>query len=261
MPITPIDVFENTIERALHLVRLYDLLHNKGKRGARKGWKKDVSKLLGWREHEKLKRIDSPNAILLIKDGTEWNFSHFESEYLDEILRSALVTAVSAVDRYLHDIVVMKSLDLLKQSDCPKRLSAMQIALCDVERIIQKSLASRKNDQKKTRPRTILKDTIREILHKESFQGFESIGTALSMAGIDKGWTKLKKILDMEVPEIKKRINGIVNRRNRIVHEGDIARGPKPREIKLNEIKSPSIQKDIEWLKSFVLAVQKILES
>ncbi len=261
MPITPIDVFENTIKRALHLVRLYDLLHNKRKREAWKSWKKDVGKFLGWREHEKMKRIDSPNAILLIKDGAEWNFSHFESEYLDEILRSALVTAVSAVDRYLHDIVVNNSLKLLKKSDCPKKLSAMQIPLCDVERIIQKSLASRKVSSNNTRPRTILKDTIREILHKKPFQGVDAIEAALSMAGIEKCWTKLKLEMNMKMVDIKKRINVITNKRNRIVHEGDIIRGARLRKIKLNEIKSPSTQKDIEWLKSFVLAVQKILES
>lgn len=253
-----IEAFDNAIDRANHLVDLYELLHNRRQRCIRSDWADRARALFNWNAGDDIQRIDSSNAVLLIRNGDGWELEHFEHCWLGELLRSAIVAAVSSVDRYFHDMVTTKLLSQLA-GDTPKTLAAIQISIKDADRVLQKALESRKGTKKATRPRTILKDAFRRVLNKKTFQGTVQIEEACAMLGLPKCWKKVQKEMGSSADDLRKTLTRIVRRRNRIVHEGDIKQASRPRAVTLNDIDLNGTRSDIDWLTSLVKAFNKLL--
>lgn len=72
-----------------------------------------------WPESEQICRVDGldSNSILIFRESVGIDNEHFSHDYVSELLRAALVAAVSALDRYLHDLVVDYSWKLLSQAE------------------------------------------------------------------------------------------------------------------------------------------------
>ncbi len=254
-----IAVFEDTISRAVHLVDLYDLLHNRRTRAIRSSWAAKAKELLGWNASDNICRVDGEGAVLLIRDGDSWDMGHFDHAWLGELLRSALVSAVSAMDRYLHDVVADMFIRLLKKNT-PKELARFSIPLETVECVLRKALETRKGGAA-TRPRTILKDKFRAELNQKTFQGAAQVEVALRMAGVSGSWGEIGKKMGARAEQVRKQLNGIVARRNKIAHEGDIKHGSRPREIKLNDIVSSDVRAEIAWLEKLVRTVDSLVST
>ena len=258
MALKPMAAFDHTVVRARHLVDLYDLLHNRRQRRVGGSRELKIKKLLGWKASDNICQIDGKGAVLLIRDGSKWDLKHFEHEWLGELLRSAIVSAVSALDRYLHDLIASKLLSLLK-GKTPGSLARFQIKLADVESMLAKALESRGKDAPATRPRTILKDCFRNSLNQRTFQGAVQIESGMGMLGINECWGKIAQRMGCTANRIRAQLTRIVNRRNKIVHEGDIKQGSRPREIELNTITIKGVREDIDWLEKLVKAIDGLI--
>jgi hypothetical protein len=96
--------FDLAIERSEHFLTLYDLISNTRRRKMRSDWGKKFKKFMGWNEADKIYRIDSKYGFIIVKNPpvnlTEERFKH---DYASELLRSAIVSSVSALDKYFHD--------------------------------------------------------------------------------------------------------------------------------------------------------------
>lgn len=258
----PVQVFEDAIVRSEYLVDLYDLLLNQRERAIRKDWADSFKRLMRWQRADELVRVDGNGCILVLRNKPDWEMKDFTHPHLAELLRAALTCAVSASDRYFHDLISSHVLTLLAKpyDQIPNSLARFEMTLIDAEISLKKALETEKGKRKATRPRTILKERFCDALHRETFQTFQQIGRAFGMLGLKDTWRKVAKTMNCTVEDIKAGLTKIVRRRNQIVHEGDMMREARPRAVKLNDIRSGDVKRYIKWLASLVKAVSEVVD-
>jgi hypothetical protein len=182
---------------------------------------------------------------------------------VSDILRASLVLAVSALDYYIHEVVTLGMLEIhCGQRSKPSSpanttqsaFSRFQISLnaARQERImvidieswleteIQQSYDSTFTEQSHTISSLIpaissciinklnnnvswLENEIRETLGYKSFQQPDKIADAIRLISDKKLWDEIAIKLGRPAKDIKQELSLIVERRNKIAHEADIA--------------------------------------
>lgn len=256
----PIDAFQHAIARALYLVDLYELLCNTRERNIRRDWAEAFADLMHWNKGDSLVRVDGSNCLIVFRNHPTFTMEHFAHDRLCEMLRSALAFGVSAMDRYFHDVICDRLLDVLKRpkAQIPKGLAGFSICIADAEDSLAHALKSRRGGTA-TRPRTILKSRFADALHKRTFQSSVEVEQAFNMLGIRKAWGKLAQRMSGDANSVRAELDRIVYRRNQIVHEGDVARSPRPRDVKLHEITPDQTRVNLEWLKTLVEVADRLV--
>jgi hypothetical protein len=180
---------------------------------------------------------------------------------LSDILRAALVLAVSALDYYVHEVVTLGMLEIHRgqrsEPNPPRnssqsafsrfqvslggarqeRLIAMDIASW-LEHEIQQSQGSSFLQQShpvsallpvisnsvlnRLNNASWLEDEVRERLSYQSFQQPEKIADAIRLISDKKLWEEVAQTLGRSAKEVKQQLSAIVDRRNKIAHEADI---------------------------------------
>lgn len=251
--------FDLAIARAEHFVFLYDITKNKRKRKVRSDWSQKFIRLMSWRLSDPIMRIDGDKSMLILRSPAEdLSYEKFEHDYASELLRSALVASVSALDRYMHDIVVNRALKLLNRSkkDVPRKLKNLDLPV-SVTFDAMKKLRSDHN----SRPGIQVKKAIQDRLHKQTFQSSNEIDDCAALIGKRKIWseigTKMPNSLSGE--SVQKNLNDIVRRRNQIVHEADLERKISANKDTLRAIKRKDASDAIEFISDFVNAADEVL--
>lgn len=134
---------------------------------------------------------------------------------LDEVLRAEIVFAVSALDCYVHDVVrigMTKALPL--GSGEPNAYMKFGVSMQCVKRLLR---ASSEGDRT-----SLLDQEIRRLHGFKTFQNATNISQALALIGIRKIWENVGSRLGMPATDVTTELNLIVDRRNKIAHEGDI---------------------------------------
>jgi hypothetical protein len=180
---------------------------------------------------------------------------------LSDILRAALVLAVSALDYYIHEVVTLGMLEIHRgQRSEPnpspnssqsafsrfqvslggarqERLIAMDIAAW-LENEIQQSQGFDFLEQSypvsallpvisisvlnRLNNASWLEDEIRERLGYQSFQQPGKIADAIRLISDKKLWDEVAVKLGTSAKDVKQQLSAIVDRRNKIAHEADI---------------------------------------
>jgi len=180
---------------------------------------------------------------------------------LSDILRAALVLAVSALDYYIHEVVTLGMLEIHRgqrsePNPPPNRsqsaFSRFQVSLGGArqERLIAMDIASwLENEIQQSQgfsflqqSHTIsallpvisssvlnrlnnaswLEDEVRESLGYQSFQQPDKIADALRLISDKKLWDEVATKLGRTAKDVKQELSAIVDRRNKIAHEADI---------------------------------------
>ena len=260
MPITPLDTFDHAISRADHFLTLYDILHNSRQRGIRADWRRKFNNFMNWPVTEEIERIDGKDrqSILILRAGLGVTREKFGHDYCSELLRSAIASSVSALDRYLHDALVQRCITLLRrrEEDIPKKLKELRLPVLTTKKALEKL---RTNPG--SRPGAILKKEIQDMLHREhTFQNPHGIETCASMLGISSLWTSVAR----EMPgrrsgqAVKDELIGITRRRNQIVHESDLILQTSASRIKTRAIARREAIEAIEFVRAFVSAFEVV---
>ena len=257
------DVFETAIERASHLVQLYDLLHDSRQRAVRADWADSFNRLMHWPVGEQIVRIDGTDrdSLLVLRESVGIDREHFTHDYVSELLRASVVASISALDRYMHDIVLHHSWALLQRADAdiPKELKKIAIPITTAKSIINKL-----KDDPKSRPGHIAKKAIQERLHRDyTFQKPGDILKASKMLGISNFWQSVADEMDGTPPknDVIKQLREIAKRRNQIVHEADVVLKTKAKDITLRDISRTEAEEWTEWIYEFVWAVDTVIEN
>jgi hypothetical protein len=180
---------------------------------------------------------------------------------LSDILRAALVLAVSALDYYVHEVVTLGMLEIHRgqrsEPNSPpnssqsafsrfqvslggarqERLIAMDISAW-LESEIQQSQGSLFLQQSYTVSALLpvistsvlnrlnnvswLEDEIRERLGYQSFQQPDKIADAIRLISDKKLWDEVAVKLGISAKDVKQQLSAIVDRRNKIAHEADV---------------------------------------
>nr|WP_237396002.1 HEPN domain-containing protein [Okeania sp. KiyG1] len=132
---------------------------------------------------------------------------------LSDILRAALVLAVSALDYYIHEVVTLGMLEIhqgLRPE--PPAFSRFQISLG----IAREGLKNPPDFA------SYLEDEIRQRHSYKSFQQPDSIADAIRLISDKKLWQEVGNIMGRPDKDIKQELKIIIDRRNKIAHEADI---------------------------------------
>lgn len=140
-------------------------------------------------------------------------------EVRDDLLRSALVMVTSAMDSYMHWLVYGEITRVAKKGKLPGDLARLGIPFEDFASLADATIVGRRK-KIETRPWNQIRNAAQKQLLAKTFQGYDQVKVAMSMAGIIKGWSKTADVLQISCDEIRDRLNHIVLRRNHIVHEG-----------------------------------------
>lgn len=257
---TPRKVFNNGLERANYCLDLYDVVKNSRKRGTRKDWARKFKRFMRWPQGERIERIDGSRAVLILRQGAKLEPKHFDTESLEELLRAALVGIVASLDRYGHDVVVSQVLVQLRRSEkkASGELRRLSIPIFAVKAAVLHARIRRgKGGKRRTRPMVHVRHAVQDLLHLETFQRADDIARALSMVGIQNIWQKCERQMRLRAAEIARRLNQIVDRRNRIVHEGDVVRRRKGGSIALHKISRAEVHRDVQWIGTLVSAIDR----
>ena len=132
-----------------------------------------------------------------------------------DLLRSAIVLAVSAVDKYMHDLLV----DNLVQVFLGKRESSRGISSLRVPVNMTLEIHPGSNVYERE---VVYRCKVSEVLSRITCQRADDIGDGLKLICDDPFWsTFYGKGTGAE--NMKRELNLIVTRRNKIVHESDVA--------------------------------------
>ena len=144
------------------------------------------------------------------------NDLHFQSSFLDDLLRSEIVYMVSALDKFIHDIVkigILESYNGIRPKTAA--LNNFSINLAQMDLITNPGPTSSTNQ--------ILESIIVENHKHLSFQDPDKITGALSLIWLEQHkWQKIASLLAKNESDVKIELKNIVIRRNQIVHEADI---------------------------------------
>ena len=130
-----------------------------------------------------------------------------------DMLRAALVLAVSALDYYIHEVVRIGMLEIHRgQRLEPPAFSGFQISLGNARAGIN---AGQNID-------SWLEDEIRQRHSYKSFQQPNAIADAVRLICDKKLWEEVSINMGSPAKDIKQQLSRIVDRRNKIAHEADI---------------------------------------
>jgi hypothetical protein len=259
--VKPIDAFGPAIARAKHTLRLYDLLHDTRSRKVRSPWASKFKTLMHWPQGEAIVRVDGENqlSMLILRQKVGIARTAFTHEYLSELLRSAVVAAVSALDRYMHDIVVHHCIDMLskKEDDIPKEWRKVHIPILSA-----KAAIDRQRKSTTARGGFPLKQAIQEQLHREfTFQQPDDVVSAMKMVGVEDFWKRVAERMDgnPKPKEVIDKLRTIAKRRNHIVHEADLERKIKARKYSLKAIARKDADDWVNWIEMLVVHADQVI--
>ncbi len=132
---------------------------------------------------------------------------------LSDMLRAALVLAVSALDYYVHEVVRLGMLEIHQGlRPQPPGFSRFQISLG----------TAREGLKNPPDFASYLEDEIRQRHSYKSFQQPDSIADAIKLISDKKLWLEVASIMGRKDKDIKNELKVIIDRRNKIAHEADI---------------------------------------
>lgn len=134
---------------------------------------------------------------------------------LDELLRAEIVLVVSALDCYVHDVVRIRMAALLsKPADHSDAFRKFGVSMDFVTNALAASTLAERA--------ALFEQEIRRLHGFRTFQRADSIAEALGLIGIQQLWIKIGTEMGAPPGDIRTRLNLVIDRRNRIAHEGDI---------------------------------------
>jgi hypothetical protein len=248
--------------RAEHLLSLYDVLRNTRSRAIRRDWAESFLDLMHWPRGEAIVRVDGKDrqSLLILRPSLGLDHTRFRHDDLSELLRSAVVTAVSALDRYVHDLVLHHSWALLRKPEAaiPSELKRLSLPVLATKRALE-----RLRSDPTARPGHLVKTALQEQLHRDTFQRPDDLMRAARMLGVEDFWARAAYAMPQRPRKehVIAKLQTIVARRNQIVHEADITRKTKAKKITLRNITRSTAEDWCAWLRQFVAAFDQVVEA
>ena len=236
------DLFDEAIKSADQLVKLHDALSTKNQRAIRSDWSERfcAAKLTKWPQKAGLWRSQGGNLIVVGTEAAGLSHADFTSDALSVFLRAALVLAMAAVDKVLHEAVSKRFVDLVKEG---KLDDVLKIELSAAYRIAMESRVRKgKGGKIRSRPGPRFKSAVLDKLYRESFLSADKVEKIAALCGRTSLFAKYGASLTPIVPgeSMKKQWKHLYSRRNSIAHECDIVRQRKAKRVRY--LAAPTIE-------------------
>jgi hypothetical protein len=126
-----------------------------------------------------------------------------------DLYRAALVQGVAALDRYIHGVVLDRSVDILFGRLPATNAAKVALPLSAVAAVV--------NEPDPAQREVAARSLLAESLGRQTFQRPDDIAAALATVGIQALW----KSLFLDPAQVKISLGVVVDRRNKIVHQCD----------------------------------------
>jgi hypothetical protein len=175
-----------------------------------------------------------------------------------DMRRLGVVMAVSALDTYMHRLVIERA---FWHEDLPSELAKLDVRFDSLLRQADDTTVAARMEPHGARPRVGVKRQLRDRLLRDSFQSFDAVGKALSMTGKTGLWKEIGAEFDpaMTPVEIKRKLNSVVARRNQIVHEGDYERLERPRGARRNPMPPADARAHLKFMEELIGAIHIVV--
>ena len=254
----PIQAYEHARDRALLLVRLSEGLTNRRSRGIRSDWKASFCHLMHWPKGSAIQRIDGKDAIIILRDGCSLGREDFEPEMLQELLRSALVLGVSALDRYMHERIVKKIVGALTKGKLCKEQVEFSIPATVAIQVANRVVRARRHGDA-VRPTNEIRIEIQRLLHKRTFQSWRELEEGFKLIGITGISGKLQSAYrTATIKPIQDQLNRIAASRNLIVHEAALIRHKRGGKPRMHPISLGEVRKAINFLDDLISKLEAV---
>ncbi len=246
---TTLQTFKVAQGRAEYLYKLAEGLVNTRKRGMRQDWARSFKKMMGWKTDAVIDRVDGRDAVVVLRHDSHLSANDFDSKAVSDLYRAALVMAVSAMDAYFHAKVLRYVVEQSKKQEPSESLMNHKITVSD---FVRGNTMKRRN--------SALRSAIARQLSFQSFQQPKDIKQACNLIGVIDIWNKLADKLSADKDDIQKTIKGIVDRRNKIAHEGDVSQSVKARNAH-REIQPKMVKDALVLITNVVEAADDIINA
>lgn len=256
----PIQAFNDTHSRAVRLLRYHDGLINTRQRSIRSDWRSNFCRLMHWPQSSEIERVDSNDAVIVLRDQASLTPDDFSSEALDDLLRAAITFGVSAVDRYVHERIVKVFVTAFRATELTKNQREFQVPATLAIDIVNRVHSARRAGQD-VRPANEIRKVVQRVLHKRPFQSWREIEYGFSLIGckdIGKSLRTTHNLSTADLEAIQDQHNKIVARRNQIVHEGDLPRHQRGGQVYVQEIRRRWVQESLDFLDEFARKLEAV---
>lgn len=215
---------------------------------------------------------------------------------LSDMLRSALVLGVSALDYYVHEVVTLGMLEIQRgqrlepapgRNSSQSSFSRFQVSLggarqdrltaLDIAAWLENDIAQTQGPgflqqyytvsallpaiatsiQNQLNNTTWLEDEIRERLGYQSFQKPDNIADAIRLISDKTLWQEVATQMGKKKEDIKQQLTAIVDRRNQIAHEADI--DPTYGIGSRRNIDAVSVAEAVDFIEEIIETIHQIL--
>jgi len=157
--------------------------------------------------------LESARQLGVIYEAFEQDLT--EAVPLDELLRAQIVLVVSALDCYVHDIARIRMSSILSSmTSYPNAFLSLGVSMDFVIKLLQVSSAAD--------TRMLFEQEVRRLHGFKTFQKARAISEVMSLIGVQSLWDKVASELGRSSSDVRTELDLIVDRRNRIAHEGDV---------------------------------------
>lgn len=171
---------------------------------------------------------------------------------LEELLRAEVVLAVSALDCYVHDIVRICMTDVFSLGAGESNaFLGFNVSLDFVKKALRSSTPTDRE--------VLFEQEIRRLHGYRTFQRPPAISEALSFIGMKKVWVKIANNVGRAAEDIQEELKLIIERRDRIAHEGDI--DPSAGFALKYPIDLTTVQTSVAFIETIVNAIQAVVIS
>jgi hypothetical protein len=175
-----------------------------------------------------------------------------------DLRRLSVVMAVAALDTYMHRLIVHRA---FWHDELPPALARLDVPFASLLDQADAAGEAARSQPYPSRPRVGVKRDLRDRLLLETFQRYEDVSEALSMAGRRRQWDAIGRAMNPPLTrqEIRARLNEIVTRRNQIVHEGDYRRLDRPQGPGRNSMTLSTATSDVDFLADLINAIHAVV--
>ncbi len=224
----------------------------------RNDWKSSFCRFMRWSQSSRIDRVDSKDALVVLRNGANLAAADFSSASLDDLLRSALTLGVSALDRYVHERVVKRVITSLRKADLRPSQETLSIPATLALRMTE-AIRKASKDRKHVRPANQLRIALQESLHRRTFQSWREIEEAFELIGV-RGLTGMLQTAYAtgHIGPIKEQLNAIVQRRHLIVHEGDLVRHQRGGQTRVHKISRGYVADSLGFVDRLIAHLEKV---
>lgn len=254
----PIEAYEHVAERARRLLRLHDGLVNTRAYRVRSDWAAKFCQLMHWPQSSSIERIDSKEAVIILRDGSSLERDDFTADSAADLLRASLTFGASALDRYVHERVVKGIVFALKEPNLNQSQSQLSLPAFEAVRICERARKARASGDP-VRLANDVRIVVQEHLHKRPFQSWSEIVKAFELIGVTSLAGKLQSAYGLgDIGPIQKQLGEIAKRRNWIVHEGDLVRHQRGGSCRCHSLTPKFVHESLTFLDELVTHLESV---